>query len=277
MSRDESAPVATARPGTAPVDVAAGIEIAGVDKVFRTGAKTTFTALSDVTVRSRKGSFTTLIGPSGCGKSTLLRMCAALESPTSGSVRIDGVPPEQLRRRHKLGVAFQDSALLPWRTVTTNIELPLRVAGTRIDRAAVQDLVRLVGLEGFESARPAQLSGGMRQRVAIARALVLEPDVLLLDEPFGALDTMTRMQLNDELQRIWSERATTTLLVTHSLDEAVYLSDRVIVMGAGPGRVIGEREVGLERPRLAALRTAAEFVALEAELAAMLATAKGAR
>jgi NitT/TauT family transport system ATP-binding protein len=236
----------------------AGIEIHGLVKRYFPRRGVVVEAIRQFDLSIAAGEFVAIVGPSGCGKSTLLHIVAGLEQPSNGNVRIGGASPEELVRRHRLGIAFQDSALLPWLSVESNLALPFKLAGLQVDHDRVAKLTSLVGLEGFERARPSQLSGGMRQRAAIARALCLEPDVLLLDEPFGAVDAVTRRRLNIELERIWQDRAITTLLVTHSVEEALFLSDRTIVMEK-PGAIAQIAQVPFLRPRTPDLLREEEF------------------
>jgi NitT/TauT family transport system ATP-binding protein len=247
-------------------DRGGALSLERVTMTFAAGKRTAVTALSDLTIAVAPGEFVSIVGPSGCGKSTVIRLAAGLERATHGTVEIDGRPPADLTRSHELGVAFQDHALLPWLSAADNVALPFRVAGRRVDHDRVAELLELVGVADFARSRPKELSGGMRQRVAIARALVLDPTVMLLDEPFGSLDAVTRRRLNIELQRIWLERAVTTVLVTHSVDEAIFLADRVIVLSGRPGKVIVDEPVPFERPRPAELLVDPRLHRLEARL-----------
>jgi NitT/TauT family transport system ATP-binding protein len=231
------------------------------------------TALENVSFYVDEGGFLALLGPSGCGKSTLLRVVADLIAPSSGAVSVFGVSPEQARRERALGFVFQDSALLPWRTALQNVELPLEVGGRRSLPAGSptpRELLKLVGLEGWENNYPHELSGGMRQRVAIARALLGGPRLLLMDEPFGALDEITRDRLNEELRRIWQETRTTILFVTHSVYEAIFLGEQVLVLSANPGRVSSLVPIELPADRTLAIRETPAFASVAVRLRAAL-------
>ena len=233
------------------------------------------TALEHISFSVAPGGFLSLLGPSGCGKSTLLRVVADLIQPSAGTMRIFGGTPEQARKARNLGFVFQDAALLPWRNAIDNVSLPLEVGGgVKIgpNDPTPSDLLRLVGLSGWEKSFPHELSGGMRQRVSIARALLGGPKLLLMDEPFGALDEITRDRLNEELRRIWAETGTTILFVTHSVYEAAYLGEQVLVLSPNPGRVVECVDIDLPRERDLSLRDTPHFVQLAARLRGMLGT-----
>jgi NitT/TauT family transport system ATP-binding protein len=252
--------------------VSAEVSVAGVSKVFNPGRANETRALADIDLTVAPGELVSLIGPSGCGKSTLLRLMASLVEPSAGTVTVGGKPAERARRDRDYGMAFQRAGLFEWRTVAANIELPLELMGwSKGDRRAkAREMLDLVKLGEFADHRPRELSGGMQQRVAIARSLSFSPSLLLMDEPFGALDEMTREHMQDELLRIWSETGTTVVFVTHSIPEAVYLSTRVVVMSARPGQIAAVVEVasGAEpaAPRTPATRDDPAFFAKVTEV-----------
>jgi NitT/TauT family transport system ATP-binding protein len=229
----------------------AAIAIRKVDVTYGIGGAEPVTALSAIELDVPDGAFVSLVGPSGCGKSTLLKSVAGLMAPTRGSVTIGGAPPAELRRQGRIGLVFQQANLMPWLKITDNVSLLRDLVKGRAREAGtnVNELIRLVGLAGFEAKYPHQLSGGMQQRAALARALALDPAVLLMDEPFAALDEITRDRMAFELMRVWQHYRKTVLFVTHSLAEAVFLSDRVVLMSARPGRIHRVFDVDLPRPR----------------------------
>ena len=226
-------------------------------------------ALADLEFDITAGQFVSIVGPSGCGKSTVLRLAAGLIEPTRGRVILAGTAPRAARRgATRLALVFQDATLLPWRSVRANVALPLELAGQPRSRRddAVRRVLETVGLADFARRYPSQLSGGMRMRASLARALVTEPDVLLLDEPFAALDDITRQALNEELLRLWQARQWTGIFVTHNIAEAVFLSQRILVLSPRPGRVVADVSVPLEYPRRFELRSQAEFARLCGEV-----------
>jgi NitT/TauT family transport system ATP-binding protein len=241
-----------------------GPAVVRIENVTKTFPQGNVTALQDIELELVPGEFVSLIGPSGCGKSTLLRVIGDLVEPTAGSVTVNGKSARQARNDGDYGIVFQDAVLFDWRTVAKNIALPLEMLGWERGRrrARVGEMLELVELGGFADHHPWQLSGGMQQRVAIARALAFEPALLLMDEPFGALDEMTRERLNLELLSIWETTGSTVVFVTHSIAEAVFLSSRVVVMSPRPGRIAGTIDIDLPYPRTAETRDAPRFFEL---------------
>ena len=234
-------------------------------------------ALTGVDLTVAKGDFVSLIGPSGCGKTTFLRVAADLERPTAGTITVNGMSPGEARARRAYGYVFQAAGLFPWRTIGGNVRLPLEIMGYPRDeaKARVARVLELVELGGFEGKYPWQLSGGMQQRASIARALAFDADILLMDEPFGALDEIVRDRLNEELLRLWDRTGKTIAFVTHSILEAVYLSTRIVVMSPRPGRVTDVIESGLPRERPLDIRESPEFLAIAARVRAGLRAGTG--
>jgi len=251
-----------------------GIAVDGITMTF--GGQEPITALEDVSFEIGGGEFVALVGPSGCGKSTLLRLIAGLQEPTTGSVTVRGTTPAEARRDVAFGFVFQSPVLFPWLRVLGNVLLPDRILGKRNPlaigdaEAHARGLLRDVGLEGFEEYYPEQISGGMQQRVALARALSYGPSTLLMDEPFGALDEFTRDNLNIQLLEVWRQTRSTVLFVTHSLQEAIFLSDRVVVLSPRPGSVMRIADVPFDRPRELGIRYRPDFAALNGELRELL-------
>lgn len=244
------------------------VRLAGIDKLFARGDEPATIALEDISLDIAKGEFVSLIGPSGCGKSTLLRIIGDLIEPTRGDVSVNGKPARQARLDRDYGMVFQAPVLMDWRTVDANVRLPLEIMGwdRGRQRSRARELLDLVELGDFLGHYPYQLSGGMQQRVAIARALAIEPALLLMDEPFGALDEMTRERMNSEVLRVWERTGTTIVFVTHSIPEAVFLSSRVAVMSRRPGRITRVVDVDLPRPRNELTRESPRYFELITEV-----------
>lgn len=249
-----------AAPGAAPPAV---IAAGSVDLTFQTGDGPVH-ALKDVSLDIAKGDFVSFIGPSGCGKTTFLRCIAGLETPTGGTLTVNGMSPEEARRARAYGYVFQAAGLYPWRTIGGNVKLPLEIMGfSKAEQAErVKRVLELVDLAGFERKFPWQLSGGMQQRASIARALAFDADILLMDEPFGALDEIVRDHLNEQLLQLWARTDKTIAFVTHSIPEAVYLSTKIVVMSPRPGRIADVIESTLPKERPLDIRDSAEFIAI---------------
>ena len=244
------------------------ITLGNIGMTYKSNDGRDVTALTSVSLDIRKGEFISLLGPSGCGKTTLLRIIADLLTPTQGSITVGGETPRQARLKQRYGIVFQSAVLYDWRTVRKNVMLPLEIMhvpkAERLERA--DKMLELVGLSDFADHYPQQLSGGMQQRVGIARALAIRPEILLMDEPFSALDEFTREKLHDDLLRIWRKTNKTVVFVTHNISEAVYLSDRVCVLSPHPGRLSAVVDIDLPRPRTAKLKSTPEFTALVAKV-----------
>ena len=248
-------------------NAASVIDIRGLSLTFETNDGPV-QALSNIDLDVKRGDFVSFIGPSGCGKTTLLRVIADLEQPTGGSITVNGVSPEEARLARAYGYVFQAAALYPWRTIARNVALPLEIMGLpKAERERrIADNLALVNLSGFEKKYPWQLSGGMQQRASIARALAVEPELLLMDEPFGALDEIVRDHLNEQLLKLWAKTQKTVVFVTHSIPEAVFLSTKIVVMSPRPGRVTDIIDCGFPRDRTLDIRETPEFLEVAARV-----------
>ncbi|OQW87873.1 MAG: sulfonate ABC transporter ATP-binding protein [Rhodoferax ferrireducens] len=270
MNHPEDSPILSKL--TPPAGGRLAVEIRNASVVYQT-ADTPVHALANIDFNIHEGEFVSLIGPSGCGKTTLMRVIADLEPISAGQVLVNGVTPHEARLARAYGYVFQAPALFPWRNVLANVTLPLQIQGrTKSDAKVIaQEHLERVGLKGFESKYPWQLSGGMQQRVSIARALSFEPKILMMDEPFGALDEITRDRLNEQLQQLWQRERRTVVFVTHSIAEAVYLSTKIVVMSPRPGRIVKIIDSPLPDDRHLGLRDTPEFIAVAHEVREALA------
>jgi NitT/TauT family transport system ATP-binding protein len=269
MAADSSTPTTTKQKNANQAPI---VSLHNIAQRFKTPTGQVVTALENIDLNIYPNEFISIIGPSGCGKSTLLRIVADLLSPTSGTATVNGKPPHQARLNRDFGMVFQQAVLYEWRSVIKNIELPLEIMNySPVKRANVaREMLELVELGEFAHHYPWQLSGGMQQRVAIARALTFKPSILLMDEPFGALDEMTRERMNIELMSIWTKTNTTVIFITHSIQEAVYLSSRVVVMSPRPGRIIKDIPITLPYPRAPEVRDTEDYFHLVTEVRAGL-------